>query len=142
MRRFVTMLALTIGIFAAGCGESDEPTADGRGRTQDQGDSGKASEEESTKETQSQAVVELTISGMTNESDAEEVRKDLEWVSDVEEAKVDFASGVAKVLMESDVSASDVVDSIEDLRDAVDDRFTVTGFGWEMHESTTVKIGW
>ena len=90
----------------------------------------------------SQAIVELTIAGMTSKSHAKDVRKDLEWVSGVEKAIVDHVSGTAKVLMKKGVRRSDIPDKVRDLRDAVDKPCSVTGFGYEYHVSSRIDLKW
>ena len=89
-----------------------------------------------------QAIVELTIAGMTSESDAKGVRKDLEWVSGVERALVDHASGKAKVLMKKGVGLSDLADRVVDLMDAVDKPCSVTGSRCQWHKSSTINLKW
>ena len=88
----------------------------------------------------SRAVIELDISGMTSESDADDVRRTLEWLTGVEKAKVDFATGKAKVLMKAGVRKDDLPDAVEDLRDALSAPLKVTGFSWKFGSST--KLDW
>ena len=88
----------------------------------------------------SRAVIELDISGMTGESDADDVRRTLESVDGVEKAKVNFAAGKAKVLMKAAVRMDDLPDAVEDLRDALSAPLKVTGFSWEFNKST--KLDW
>ncbi len=90
----------------------------------------------------SRAVITLTIQGMKTDSDAKDVSRTLDRVFGVEKVKVDLETMKATCLMEEGIERSDVSGKIKTLRGALDDPYSVTGFSYDFHSSTSLKGKW
>ena len=127
---------------ATGCGEADDSEASSGGSSGGENYSSDDGSLMMPKTDSKRAVIELRLSGMNDDTDADDIRRALERVFDVDEAKVDLAKGEARILMNEDVGLDDLADAAKKLSDAVTDGVTVTGFSWEFQNSTQIKTGW
>jgi copper chaperone CopZ len=129
------LLAMLL-VYSPGCGSSDE--ADPASTTATERAEPIIIRVENT--APARAVVTLKISGMADESDAEEVQGDLAGVRQVERVTVDFKSGSARILMQAGFDPDDIADAAEKLRDALSKPFVVTATGFDEASSASSEF--